>query len=100
MSCDRAGGKAMIRHKPIRHETDWSCPLPRPLVIPGLMTMTTLADVRKLMKHLPAEHQDKPAWRYVGEQLDQAAAGVVEVSNFVIVLRMLLTLEKIKYREQ
>lgn len=33
---------------------DWSRPLPRPLVIPGVMTLKALADVRKLIGHLPA----------------------------------------------
>ena len=32
---------------------DWSRRLPRPLVIPKVMTLTTLADVRELMRHWP-----------------------------------------------
>ncbi len=34
---------------------DWSQPLPRPLVIPEVMTLKTLADVRKLLGHIPKE---------------------------------------------
>ena len=39
-----------------RKRADWSRPLPRRLVIPTVMTLKTLADVRELMRHLPAEH--------------------------------------------
>jgi hypothetical protein len=44
---------------------NWSRPLPRPLVIPSVMTLRTLADVRELMRHLPAEHRNSRTWRYV-----------------------------------
>jgi hypothetical protein len=34
--------------------SDWSRPLPRPLTIPTVMHLSTLADVRDLVeKHLP-----------------------------------------------
>jgi hypothetical protein len=33
---------------------DWSRRLPRPIIIPKVMTVATLADVRTLMRHLPA----------------------------------------------
>ncbi len=39
--------------------------LPRPLIIPTVMTLKTLADVRTLMRHLPAEHRERPTWRHV-----------------------------------
>jgi hypothetical protein len=35
---------------------DWSRPLPRPLTIPTVMKLSTLADVRDLVeKHLPEQ---------------------------------------------
>jgi hypothetical protein len=38
---------------------DWSCALPRPLVIPKVMTLKTLADVRELMRHIPADRRER-----------------------------------------
>jgi hypothetical protein len=54
---------------------NWSRPLPRPLVIPKVMTLKTLADVRELMRHLPAGHRERSTWSHVAEQLKEAAAG-------------------------
>ena len=54
---------------------NWSQPLPRPLVIPTVMTLKTLADVRTLMRHLPPEHRERPTWRHFAAELEQAAAG-------------------------
>jgi hypothetical protein len=39
--------------------------LPRPLVIPDVMTIKTLADVRTLIGHLPADRRTRPTWRHV-----------------------------------
>jgi hypothetical protein len=36
-----------------RPRLDWSRPLPRTLIIPEIMTLTTLADVQALLQHLP-----------------------------------------------
>jgi hypothetical protein len=33
----------------------WSTPLPRPIKIPQVMTLKTLADVRKLLGHIPTK---------------------------------------------
>jgi hypothetical protein len=49
-----------------------SQPLPRSLVIPGV---TTLADVRELLKHLPTGHRERSTWRHVAKQLAAAADG-------------------------
>jgi len=48
---------------------NWSRALPRPIVIPKVMTLKTLADVRTLIRHLPAEHRERPTWRHVAAEL-------------------------------
>ena len=67
-------------------------PLPRPIVIPRVMTIATLADVRKLMGHLPAHHGDKAPWRHVADEL-KAAAGSGNTADVAIALRLALMLE-------
>jgi hypothetical protein len=52
---------------------NWSRTLPRPIVIPKVMTLKTLADVRTLLRHLPAEHRERPTWRHVAAELERAA---------------------------
>jgi len=52
---------------------NWSRALPRPLVIPKVMTLKTLADVRELIGHLPADRRALDTWRHVSKQLTQAA---------------------------
>jgi hypothetical protein len=45
--------------------SDWSRPLPRPVIVPDLLTLETLAHVRTLVdKHLPAEYRAKFSWRH------------------------------------
>jgi hypothetical protein len=71
----------------------WQKPLPRVLVIPNAMTLTTLADVRDLIEqHLPPEARTEPAWRRVAAQLQDAAAGGDVIEVFAT-LRIVLTLE-------
>ena len=50
--------------KPKQRRLDWMLRLPQPLVIPSVMTLRTLADVRELMRHLPPEHRERPTWRH------------------------------------
>ena len=76
---------------------NWSRALPRPLVIPTVMTLKTLADVRKLMRHLPAEHRERPTWRHVAAELEQAAAGADTV-DVAVALRLALMLENVDCR--
>ena len=58
---------------------NWSRKLPRPLKIPSVMTLKTLADVRKLIGHLPADRRELNTWRHVAAELDKAAAGTVDL---------------------
>ena len=78
---------------------DWSQPLPQPLVVPGFMTLATLADVRTLLDHVPAEHREHENWRYVATKLDEAARGASVVEVFAL-LRTVLAMEGIVYRPQ
>jgi len=54
---------------------NWSRPLPRPLKIPSVMTLKTLADVRELVGHLPGECRERDTWRHVAACLSAAARG-------------------------
>jgi hypothetical protein len=48
--------------------------LPRPHIIPDVLTLETLADVRKLVeKHLPVEYRLKFTWRQLAGLLKRAA---------------------------
>jgi len=54
---------------------NWSRPLPRPIIIPKVMTLTTLADVRKSRRAAAARRtsRQKHMGRYVGSLLSGAA---------------------------
>ncbi|MGB5181710.1 MAG: hypothetical protein WBO12_05925 [Xanthobacteraceae bacterium] len=73
---------------------NWSRPLPRPLKIPSVTTLKTLADVRTLMQHLPAGHRQRSTWQHVAKQLAAAASGG-DINDAVISLRLVLQLEQV-----
>jgi 2-keto-3-deoxy-L-rhamnonate aldolase RhmA len=77
---------------------DWSRRLPRPIVIPKLMTIATLADVRKLMRYLPKDHRERSTWQHVAAELDKAAAGA-DTADVSIALRLVLMIEKVETRQ-
>ena len=60
------------------------------------MTLTTLADVRELMRHLPAEHRGRHTWRYVA-WFEKAAADAAVV-DVAMALRLALSLEGVECR--
>ena len=78
---------------------NWSRALPRPLVIPDVMTLTTLDDVRTLMGHLPEDRLQRQMWRHVALQLKQAAADG-DTTKVSVSLRMVLSMEGIECRPQ
>jgi hypothetical protein len=63
------------RQSPKPQRPDWSRRLRQPIVIPTVIMLTTLADARTLMSHLPPDHAQRPTWRYVASELAEAAAG-------------------------
>jgi hypothetical protein len=82
----------------LRKRPDWSRPLPRPLTIPGIVTLVTLGDVRALIeKHLPAHCRDKATWRHVSQKLAEAAHGG-DAADVATSLVMVLALESVPCR--
>ncbi|MGO9632294.1 MAG: hypothetical protein ACLPX1_00175 [Steroidobacteraceae bacterium] len=79
---------------------NWSHALPRPLVIPSVMMLRTLADVRELMRHLPEDRRARSNWRYVAQQVAEAAAGAADPADAAISLRLALMLENVECRVQ
>jgi hypothetical protein len=82
---------------PSRKRPNWSRPLPRPLVIPGVMTLKTLADVRKLLGYLPKDVRARSTWQGVANQLNAAARGA-DPADVVVALQLVLMLEKVEFR--
>jgi hypothetical protein len=78
---------------------DWSLPLPQALVIPTVITLKTLADVRELLRHLPEDRRARPTWWHVAAELDKAAAGA-DPADVSIALCMALMLEGVECRVQ
>jgi len=79
----------------LRKRADWSRPLPRPLVIPKVMTLKTLADVRTLLRHLPDSHRNRSTWQHVAQQLDAASRGH-DVTDAAIALRLAFMLDRVE----
>jgi len=73
-------------------------PLPRPLKIPGVMDLKTLADVRTLLGHLPKETRAKSTWQHVEAELEKAAAGG-DPRDVSVALQMVLPLERVEYQK-
>jgi hypothetical protein len=66
---------------------NWSRKLPRPLKIPTVMTLTTLANIRELVeRHRPAECRERETWQHVAAQMNEAACG--NINGAVMALRL------------
>ena len=71
--------------------------MPRPLVIPKVVTLATLANVRTLMRHIPADRRKLSTWQHVAAELDKAAAGA-DAADVAVALRLVLMLERVECR--
>jgi hypothetical protein len=78
---------------------NWSQPLPRPIIIPKVMELATLGDVRALVeKHLPAEYRTKFTWRKLAGMLRRAAEGKEDAAELSTALQLVLQIEGVEYR--
>ena len=73
---------------------NWSRPLPRPLTIPTVMDLVTLADVRTLIGHLPKETRAKSTWQHVAAELEERLRAATRRSRAA--LQMVLMLESVE----
>jgi hypothetical protein len=78
---------------------NWTRALPQPLLIPDVMILATLADVRELMRHLPADRRARSTWRRVAADIESAASGG-DIEGTAIALRMVLMLEGVECRPE
>ena len=61
------------------------------------LRLTTLADVRAFLSHLPKERRQNETWQVVVQRLEAAAAGG-SVDDLSIALQMAFQLERVEYR--
>jgi len=80
---------------PSRKRPDWSRPLPRPLVIPGVMRLKTLADVRKLIRRMPMDFRTKETWQRIAALVDDAARGDTDPADVAVALQLVLIMENV-----
>jgi hypothetical protein len=66
-------------------------------MIPGIMTLRTLGDVRAFMRRIPKDRRSVETWQVVQRRLEAAASGgdVIEV---YVALQMVLQLECVPCR--
>jgi hypothetical protein len=74
----------------------WSAPLPRSITIPDVMTLMTLADVRKLLSHIPKERRQLSTWQHVEKTLQGCVAGD-DAANISVALQLVLQAERVPY---
>jgi hypothetical protein len=75
---------------------NWRRPLPKPIVIPRIMKLETLKDVRALVhRHLPAEYRSKQTWQRVASVASAAARGELPAEEVAVALKLVLSMEGI-----
>jgi hypothetical protein len=77
---------------------DSSRPLPRSIVIPGVMTIATLADVLELVeKRLPKHYRQETPWRHVAAEL-KAVGKNGNTADVSTALQMALSLSGVDFQ--
>jgi hypothetical protein len=75
--------------------------LPQPISIRDngkeFLRLSTLADVRNFLKHVPEERRQFGTWKHVEAELEKAAAGA-DTTQLSIALQMVLSLESVEFR--
>jgi hypothetical protein len=80
---------------------NWLRPLPRPIIIPGVVTLVTLGDVRSLIeRNLTTRCRQRAAWSYVARRLAEAARDGGDTKRVAVPLRMVLLVEGVECRPQ
>lgn len=81
--------------------SNWSRALPRSLSIlddgKEFLRLTTFADVRDFLQHVPTERRQFDTWRHLEVELRKAAAGA-DATQVSIALRTVLRLERVEYK--
>ena len=74
--------------------------MPRPIVIPKVMTLATLDDLHLLVhRHLPAAYREKQTWQRVATLATAAARGQLPAEEVSVAVRMVLQLEGIRCQQ-
>jgi len=81
-----------------RKRPDYSRPLPRPLVIPSVTRLKTLADVRKLIGRMPMDFRTKETWQRIAALVDDAARGDADPTDVAVALQLVLMMENVEVR--
>jgi hypothetical protein len=68
----------------------------RPLTIPDVITLRTLADVRELLGHIPKERRVLRTWQHV-EKTAQACASGEDTANVSVALQLVLQAERVPH---
>lgn len=76
-------------------------PLPRLVCILDdgreFLRLSTLADVRDFLEHIPKQRRQFSTWQHVEAELEKAAADV-DTAQLSIALRMMFQLESVEYQ--
>jgi hypothetical protein len=75
---------------------DWSTPLSRPLTIPNVMTLRTLADVAELLGYIPKQRRALSSWQHVEKTLQACARGD-DPANIGVALQLVLQAERVPH---